>query len=460
MRQLLFFTMFIFFLFSCSDDDSIDPGTPVIDYPDISDRLQAGGATTVYSISSKAYGWPSPGLSGSESYDHDRGDRLFNVSFVTAPASLYGGLGPIYNNVSCIACHPGDGRSDFPESNINALSGFFLRISVPGTNEHGGPNPAPGFGDQVQNQAIFGYQPEARYQVIYTDISEVLADGTVVILKKPYYTLTDTYIPLPSGVMLSPRIGMPVFGVGLLEAIPEADILARQDINDADGDGISGKANYVWNEVSQRMELGRFGWKANNPTVLVQTIGAFHGDMSITSPYRLTETSYADDGLNDDPEIDMNTLNLVEKYCRTLGVPAPRNIKDPTVKKGAAIFEEINCSKCHVPQQKTGYNPIAVLSYQIFYPYTDMLLHDMGDDLADGRPDFLATGNEWKTRPLWGIGLTQLVNGHTRFLHDGRARSITEAILWHGGEALDSKDKFKALSTDKREALLTFINSL
>jgi CxxC motif-containing protein (DUF1111 family) len=460
MKQALLLLSLVFFAISCSDDDSIDTGTS-IEYPDISERLYSGGATTIFSASSQAYGWPSPGLSATEAYDHDRGDRFFNISFITAPAPLYGGLGPVYNNVSCIACHPNDGRANFPEANINALSGFFLRISVPGTDAHGGPNPAPGFGGQVQHQAIFGYVPEAKYKVTYTDISEVLADGTVVTLRKPHYSLVDPYMPLPAGVMLSPRIGMPVFGVGLLEGIPEADILARQDILDADGDGISGKANYVWDEVSKSKKLGRFGWKANNPTILVQTIGAFHGDMSITSsPYRLNEASYADDGLGDDPEIDKRTLDLVDLYCRTLAVPAPRNITDASVKKGASVFEEINCSKCHVPQQKTGNNPIAVLSYQTFYPYTDMLLHDMGEDLADGRPDFLADGNEWKTRPLWGIGLTQMVNGHTRFLHDGRARNLTEAILWHGGEAEDSKNKFKALSTDKRETLLTFLNSL
>ncbi|MDR2121921.1 MAG: thiol oxidoreductase, partial [Flavobacteriaceae bacterium] len=451
-----FLSLFIFLIYSCSDDDTIDTGVPVEEYPDISDRLHAGGATTIYTSSSQAYSWPAPGLTASEQYKHDRGDKLFETSFVTAPATIYGGLGPIYNNVSCISCHPRDGRAPFPEANINALSGLFLRISINGTDAHGGPNPVPGFGDQAQNQAIFGYTPEAKYGVTYTEITEEFADGTKVILKKPHYSLTNTYAPLPSGVMLSPRIGTPIFGMGLLEAIPEANILAKEDINDADGDGISGKANYVWDEVSQSQKLGRFGWKASVPSVLVQTIAAFHGDLGITSPKRPKEDYYINnglsDGLNDDPEIDTNILELVDLYCRTLGVPAPRNINNPVVKKGAAVFRGIGCAKCHTPQQKTGSDPISVLSEQTFYPYTDMLLHDMGENLADGRPDFLADGNEWKTRPLWGIGLTQLINGHTHFMHDGRAKNITEAILWHGGEAEKSKNRFKALSLDRREA--------
>lgn len=458
MKRLICCIQICLLLFSCSsDDNNVDDN---IGKTDSSEREKAGGATTIYTFLSDAFETISPGLSPTEVKAHQAGDYDFEKSYVAAPAATHSGLGPIFNNVSCINCHPRDGRAPFPESNINALSGFFLRISIPGTDAHGGPAPAPGFGNQVQNQAIFGYKPEAQYQVTYTQIVETFADGTKVVLNKPHYSLISPYTNLPSGILLSPRIGMPVFGLGLLEGIPEADILAKQDISDADGDGISGKANYVWDEYSQSIKLGRFGWKANTPNVLVQITGAFHGDMSLTVPTRPYENSYANDGLNDDPEIDMKTLENMDIYCRTLGVPAARNVNDPQIKRGETIFEEIDCAKCHTPKQKTGYNPIAVLSYQTFYPYTDMLLHDMGEDLADGRPDFLADGREWKTRPLWGIGLNQIVNGHTHFLHDGRAKNITEAILWHGGESEDSKNKFKALNLDKRNALLAFINSL
>ena len=212
------------------------------------------------------------------------------------------------------------------------------------------------------------------------------------------------------------------------------------------------------------MKIGRFGWKAGAPTVLVQCAGAYVDDMGVTNYVFPNEIgmsqSNGQDGLSDDPEISAAILDQVTFYCKTLAVPAPRNIANESVKRGAKIFEEISCTKCHTPKQQTGYNSIAAISNQTIFPYTDLLLHDMGADLADNRPDFLASGTEWKTRPLWGIGLTQVVNGHTNFLHDGRARNITEAILWHGGEGQQSKDKFKQLSTAKRNDLLAFINSL
>ncbi len=454
-------TLLLIISYSCSDDEL---NVPVVDEEqlDISDRLFAGGATTTFSTSYLAYGERIDGLSSGEIYKHDRGDVLFEANFVKAPNPVRPGLGPVYNNRSCESCHPRDGRAPFPSS-INDLSGFFLRISIPGTNEHGGPKPDPFFGDQIQNQAVYGFQPEARFKVTHTQITETLADGTQVVLKKPNYSLIDIHplAKLPASYMLSPRIGRPVFGLGLLESIPVQDILSREDPTDKDGNGIKGIANWVWDEVNQKMDLGRFGWKGNNPTVLVQTIGALHGDMGITSSYRPYENNpVLLDGLDDDPEISDEHIGYLEFYCRTLAVPAPRNINNSQVKKGAALFEKLDCAVCHTPKQKTGYNPVSTLSYQTFYPYTDMLLHDMGENLADNRPDFRADGTMWKTPPLWGIGLTYKVNSHTMFLHDGRANNLTEAILWHGGEAQTSKEKFKALSIEKRESLLAFLNSL
>ena len=271
-------------------------------------------------------------------------------------------------------------------------------------------------------------------------------------------------MPFPASAMLSPRIATPVFGLGLLEGIPEAALLSNQDVNDANNDGISGKANYVWDVQLQQNRIGRFGWKANATSVLIQCAGAYVDDMGVTNYVFPNETGQnqfnGQDGLSDDPEISDAILNQVTFYCKTLAVPAPRNISNINVKRGAKTFEEISCTKCHTPKQQTGYNSITALSNQTFYPYTDLLLHDMGQALADNRPDYLASGTEWKTRPLWGIGLTQVVNGHTNFLHDGRARNLTEAILWHGGEAQTSKEKFKQLSTTKRNELLAFLNSL
>lgn len=433
------------------------------DLPNLTERQLAGGGTTIFSDNSNAFSTVAPNASGSDFTNHAFGDAQFEQSFVTAPATVNGGLGNIFNNTSCVSCHIKDGRSAFP-SNITNLSGLLLRGSIAGFGLNGSPNPIPGFGTQIQNQAVFGSVPEARYQVSFTTINETLADGTVISLRKPIFTLVDSYIALPSNILLSPRIATPVFGLGLLEAISEADILSKQDINDLDNDGISGKANYVWDPVLGQTKLGRFGWKANSSSVLVQCAGAYVEDMGVTNYVFPNETGFnqsnGQDGLNDDPEISNGILDAVALYCKTLAVPASRSATNIDVRRGAKIFEEISCVKCHSPKQQSSYNAIASISNQIFYPYTDLLLHDMGADLADNRPDYLATGTEWKTRPLWGIGLTQIVNGHTHFLHDGRARNITEAILWHSGEAQNSKEKFKQLSTQKRNELLAFINSL
>ena len=457
----IFYLFILSILFaSCSNNED---EANYEDLPDLTERVLAGGATTIFSDNSNAFKNPSTNLVGLDFDIHAVGDAEFEQAFVTAPATVNGGLGNIFNNTSCVSCHARDGRSAFP-SNISNLSGLLLRGSLPGFDSHGNDNPIPGFGTQIQNQAVFGTVPEARYAVNFVSTNETLADGTVVNLRKPVLSLVDTYIPMPAGAMFSPRIATPVFGLGLLEAISENNLLANQDINDSNNDGISGKANYVWDPVSQSTKIGRFGWKANAPTVLVQCAGAYVEDMGVTNYVFPNESGFnqnnGQDGLNDDPEIPKEVLDAVTLYCQTLAVPAARNVTNIDVRRGAKTFEEISCAKCHTPKQQSGFSAIASNSNQIFFPYSDLLLHDMGNDLADNRPDFLANGKEWKTRPLWGIGLTQIVNGHTNFLHDGRARNVTEAILWHGGEAQNSKDKFKALSSQKRNELLAFINSL
>lgn len=453
----LFFVLVL--IVSCSSD-YINNYKPL---PALEERLMAGGETTIFLTSSNAFSTPAANLIGDDLEMHLDGDFQFEAAFVTAPAKVNGGIGPIFNNTSCVSCHSKDGRAKFPED-VNSLSGFFLRSSLPGMDENGGPVPVPNFGLQIQNQAIFGYEPEAKFQINYSSIIETLADGTQVTLKKPEYSLVDNYVSIPSSILLSPRLAPPVFGLGLLEAIPESEILIHEDINDLDADGISGKANYVYNFVSDVMEIGRFGWKANTATVLEQCAGAYSGDMGITTYLIRKETgdgqTNGNDGLVDDPEITSDILDQVAFYCKTIAVPGARNLEDVSVRRGSQIFEEIKCASCHTPKMTSGTSSISAISNQTFFPYTDLLLHDMGNDLADGRPDFLANGNEWKTRPLWGIGLTQVVNGHTHFLHDGRAKSIIEAILWHGGEALNSKNLFKELSAQDRTDLLDFINSI
>lgn len=441
---------------SCNREEEVSPSQE--------SRLFAGGETTIFEESSFAFSSPASNLSGMNLDQHLAGDAAFEQVFVTAPTPVNQGLGSIYNNSSCISCHPKDGRAPHP-TELNDFTGLFLRGSVPGTDQFGGPNPIPGFGDQIQQNAVIGTSPEANFAVRYDETDVTFDDGTKVTLRKPIYYLTHTYIALPSQVMLSPRVGPPVFGLGLLEAIPEESIVALADEQDIDGDGISGKPNYVWNFETSEMELGRFGWKAINPTVLQQCAGAYNNDMGVTNPYFPIENSQGQINNNDtnsnDPELDQQSLDDAAFYCRTLAVPAPRNVDQTDVILGERIFNSLACNKCHVNKQETGSFPgIPEISNQTIYPFSDMLLHDMGFGLADDRPSYLANGQEWKTRPLWGIGLTEVVGGHTHFLHDGRARNLTEAILWHGGEASKSVSLFKALDTGNRELLITFLNSL
>ena len=254
--------------------------------------------------------------------------------------------------------------------------------------------------------------------------------------------------------MLSPRVAAPVFGLGLLEAVSDADVLAKADENDANADGISGKPNFVWNAVTKTTTLGRFGWKANQPSLLQQVAAAYNGDIGVTTSIFPVESSFRQpqyDNRDDDYELSDSLLHAVEFYVKTLAVPVRRNADNPVVKNGKQLFINAGCASCHIPDMRTSVNvAFPSVSNQLIHPYTDLLLHDMGDDLADNRPDFKATGKEWRTAPLWGIGLTQKVNGHNNFLHDGRARSLLEAIMWHGGEAATAKNKVKAMSADER----------
>ncbi|HRH37851.1 MAG TPA: di-heme oxidoredictase family protein [Flavobacteriales bacterium] len=423
----------------------------------------SGGAQTVFDQGAGAFGQPFPTMSAAAMALHGIGDSQFEQTFVSAPAPINSGLGPVFNSVSCISCHIGDGRGKPPGDGEPLLS-LLVRTSVPGHDEHGGPLATPGFGGQLQQRAIFGAQPEADATISWTEEQVTLGDGSTASLRTPQLIIINPYVPLPADVIWSPRVALPVFGLGLLEAIEEQDIRTRADENDADGHGISGKANSVWSVADQRMVLGRFGWKAVQPSLLQQGAGAYAQDMGITNPLFPIESAYGQpqyDGLNDDAELTDSLLTAVAFYVRTLAVPARRNTQDPQVLRGEALFVATKCDRCHVPQQVTAVNvAFPPLSNQRIFPYTDMLLHDMGEGLSDHRPSYSAEGNEWRTPPLWGIGLTQVVNGHQNFLHDGRARSLLEAILWHGGEAQVARDYVVQLSASDRAALLAFLGTL
>ena len=425
------------------------------------DERLSGGRNTVDDKTSRSFSNPFPGLSEYDSRVHAFGDAQFSQTFVTAPATVNSGLGPIFNNVSCISCHHNDGIG-VPTTG-EAQSSLLLRISLPGTDEHGGSRPVPGYGTQIEDKATFGKQPECRINIAYTYNTFTFRDGETCELRTPAYTLTDLYIPI-SGYLLSPRLAPPVFGLGLLEAVPEALILSLQDPADLNNDGIRGKANYVWDPATQSTQLGRFGWKANTALLLTQTAAAYNQDMGITTvlfPKESSSGQKQDDKLNDDPEISATVLHSVAYYVQTLGVPARRNVSDRQVLRGKEIFNAAKCISCHTETLTTGTNvAFPQISNQVIHPYTDMLLHDMGRGLADDRPDFLAGPADWRTAPLWGIGLYETVNYPAYFLHDGRARTLTEAILWHGGEADYSVNYFKDLLKVDRDALIAFLKSL
>jgi len=426
------------------------------------DWYQGGGQTT-YNFGSNAFGQVFQGLTPDQLFLHDVGDKAFEAIFVTAPAPKNSGLGPVFNAVACAACHISDGRGK-PPGDGEQLVSLLIRMSIAGEDPHGGPAEAPGFGGQFQQRAVAGTNSEGNVSISYTYETQTFPDGTSYELRVPSYELTGTYTSLPGGMMISPRVAPPVFGLGLLEAIPDWAIQTNEDLTDADGDGVSGKVNYVWNIQKQQKTIGKFGWKAGAPSLLQQIAAAYNQDMGITNFLFPKESSFGQpqfDFLQDDVELSDSLLYATTFYMQTLGVPARRNVKDAEVIRGKELFYEAKCTACHTPKFRTGVNvAFKSLSNQLIFPYTDLLLHDMGEGLADNRPDNMASGKEWKTPPLWGIGLTEVVNGHSNYLHDGRARNLTEAIMWHGGEATQSVNFFKNLSQCDRNALVKFLKSL
>lgn len=429
----------------------------------------SGGTSTVINATEEAFGFASSTLSADQSVDFGVGNSLFRQSWVTAPSSTTArdGLGPFFNAISCSSCHFKDGRGRPPAFDGEMGKGLLLRLNIAGTDEWGAGLTDPIYGHQLQDNALLGITPKGAFTITYQTINETLADGTVITLQSPTYHINSPgYGPLAGGLLISPRVANQVIGLGLLEAVQHDTYLGFADESDSNGDGISGRANYVYDKESNSIKMGLFGWKANQPSIRQQIAAAFLNDMGITSP--IFPDEYAPAGFDisgipngGTPEIADVSFNRVVLYSQTLSVPVRRNYDAQNVLRGKKLFTDLKCASCHIPKMQTGNDhPIAGLRNQTIRPYTDMLLHDMGPGLADGSPDFLATGSEWRTQPLWGIGLINTVNGHTQLLHDGRARNVTEAILWHGGEAQQSKEMFKQLSTRERQDLLDFVNSL
>jgi CxxC motif-containing protein (DUF1111 family) len=466
----------VVWVIACSDQNSLTaPDQPEVIPPsdgrsdggrsdiDRAHTALSGGATTVFKISPDAFSFPAANLAGAGLVLHNEGDEGFEDAFVVAPPGTeLAGLGPVFDEASCEGCHVGDGRAapPAPGEPFDQHDGMLFRSSVAGFGPHGGPNPVPGFGGQLQLRAIPRFTPEVRARVTYTEKVGRFADGTRYQLRVPQYTLTGLFARLPAGLLFSPRVGPAVFGLGLLEAVSESDVLSRA--NGRDRSGISGRPNYVWDERRHQTVLGRFGWKANAPNLFQQAAGAYNGDMGITSTLFPAEPCEGRRGCERHPiEVDDETVAAVAFYTQTLAVPARRDLNDQKTQRGEQLFYASGCDGCHTPTLRTGVlRGVPEVSNQVIHPYTDLLLHDMGPALADGRPDFRASGSEFRTAPLWGIGLVKTVNGHTNFLHDGRARNLLEAVLWHGGEAQRARDRVLQLSGSERQALVAFLASL
>ena len=449
-----------------------------------------GGAATSRKSgdNANAFSQSSGNLDLKREFDFKIGNAVFRKLWVSAPASTKSsdGLGPLFNARACQNCHLKDGRGHPPAANWpeeDAIS-FLMRLSIPPQTDEQRTAIAEGrlksvddpvYGGQLQPLSIQGQAAEGKIRIDHTEETVTLAGGKTITLRKPHYRIEHLgYGPLDSRVMLSPRVAPQMIGLGLLELVPEAQILARADPDDSDRDGISGRPQRVWSVEEQRVMLGRFGSKAGASSVSQQSAEAFAGDIGISTPLTPRDSGdctmaqpscinapHGGDAAAGTPEVDDKLFKLVAFYSRNLAVPARRNPADPNILAGKAAFHAAGCAGCHRPKFVTGASEDQPhLASQLIWPYTDLLLHDMGEGLADNRPEGQADGREWRTAPLWGIGLTRIVNGHTLYLHDGRARNIEEAIMWHSGEAQAARDAFAALPEAERERLIAFVNSL
>ncbi len=449
--------------------------TPTFSQPEPGEAL-SGGSTTVMKFDQNAYSMPSANLAPMRRLDFSVGNSFFRNPWVIAPASTTArdGLGPLLNTNACQNCHIKDGRGHPPAPDATSAVSMLVRLSIPAGPEHAevvrerGIAPEPSYGGQLQDMAIPGVAPEGKVRLRYSTEQVRFADGTEVELRRPEIELSDmAYGDMHPETRMSLRIAPPMIGLGLLEAIPEEALLANADPDDRNGDGISGRPNRVFDQTSRQTVIGRFGWKAGQPSLNQQNADAFFNDMGLSTSLlsgssctdRQTECRAMPDG--GEPEVSDDILAQVLFYTRNLGVPARRNVDDPQVLAGKTLFHRAGCQSCHVPQFTTAADAAEPeLANQLIRPYTDLLLHDMGEGLADDRAEFEANGREWRTPPLWGIGLTQAVSGHTQFLHDGRARNLLEAILWHGGEAEKARQIVLGYDQNERTALLSFLESL
>lgn len=480
--------------------------------------LPGGDTTNKSAFDARAFSLPASNLDFDQRLTFNLGNALFKRPWVSAPSSTVSsdGLGPLFNARACQSCHLRDGRGTLPVKEGERPTALILRISreVPADEKSQSKDkmilPDPNYGFQLQDLAIKGISPEATVSTYYDKETFLYPDGHKVELYKPRFELSSFASgPLHPDTKVSPRMAPPVFGLGLVEAIKEKDILANEDPNDLDKDGISGRANYALDLETNRKKLGRFGWKASQPSLNQQNQAAFNGDIGMSTPLFMSPhgdcqpsqtlclsmpdgeelvASNVEPGVKEasnqtnlpeklrgmkstddakavkkakEPEVPGKLAELVLFYTQHLAPPMRRNAQSETVLQGKKLFLTTGCEGCHTQSFVTGNShPSSALRNQKIYPFSDFLLHDMGERLADNRSDGLATGREWRTAPLWGISHTKTVSTEVNLLHDGRARTVEQAILWHGGEAQSSVDTFVKLKKEERQKLIEFINSL
>ena len=437
--------------------------------------MQGGAATQKTNIDRNAYSQETATLGFEHLQTFKLGNALFNKFWVASPSSTQAsdGLGPFYNARACQSCHLKDGRGQLPQSANERASSLVLQLKN-ATNDSWGPDPK--YGAQLHTAAVTGIDAEGSVTITHEPLIRTFSDGTKHVLQKPIYAVENlAYGELDDNTRLSPRLAPAVHGLGLLESIDAADILAYADPDDNDNNGISGRANWQKLANDQRA-LGRFGHKAAMSTVREQNVHALFTDMGLSSSASslsnpqgdctalqtvcetLAHGAQARLGKGEAPD---KVVDLITFYTQNLAVPVRRDLSDPDVLKGKQLFYNSGCAACHTPKHVTARQaPQKELQFQLIWPYTDLLLHDMGKDLADNAGEGYATGTEWRTAPLWGIGLAQTVNPSTSFLHDGRAKTLLDAVLWHGGEAQASLENVLTMNQQERRQLVRFLESL
>jgi CxxC motif-containing protein (DUF1111 family) len=435
------------------------------DPPPIGAKLGGAGSRAA---TAHFFALPAANLPAAELPRFFEGQRLFNIAFVKAPSPVkeLAGLGPTFNRPSCGACHVRNGRGQPPAGPDDALMQMVVRLGLVNPRRGVFGLPDPNYGIQLNDRAIEGVPAEGSAEITWEEVEGRYADGDAYRLRRPRVGFKAlAFGPLGRETARSLRIAPQIVGQGLLDAVPESDVRRLAEANRDQPDGVRGVARAV--PAGRSPALGRFGWRAEQSSVRAQIAAAFLNDMGLTTSHRpekncppvQTACRAADPGAR--PNVSDDTLDTITFYVSTLAVPERRDAEKPEVVRGEKVFAAMGCAACHRMTMKTGAHPaIPLLSDQTIHPFTDLLLHDMGDGLADGLHEGDVSGRMWRTAPLWGIGLVPVVNGHENYLHDGRARGLAEAILWHGGEAEKAKERFRVLRKDDRDALIAFLRSL